>query len=111
MADVTSTARLIVTVEGEDKVRKLAASLKALGAAGGTKRFGVGTGAGGLAAQMAGHQRRRQKITRPRRCCPSRHRQIDAADRRPASNAGQDGGAPGRRTGRRPPLLPEKCPS
>lgn len=53
MADVTSTARLVVTVEGEDKVKKLAASLKALAGAGGTKKIGVGGGATGLASQMA----------------------------------------------------------
>jgi hypothetical protein len=52
MADVTSTARLIVTVEGEGKIAALAAQLKALKALGGSTRVGAGGGVG-LAQQMA----------------------------------------------------------
>jgi hypothetical protein len=53
MADVTSTARLIVTVEGEDKIRKLLADLKKLGAAGGASKIGIGGGKGGLGSLAA----------------------------------------------------------
>jgi len=53
MADVTSTARLIVTVEGEDKIRKLMADLKKLAAAGGTSKIGIGGGKGGIGSLAA----------------------------------------------------------
>lgn len=51
MADVTSTARLIVTVEGEGKIKALAAQIKALQALSGSKRIGGVSGPAQMVAQ------------------------------------------------------------
>jgi len=57
MADVTSTARLIVTVEGENKIKALAAQIKALQGLSGSKRIGGVTGPAQMVAQNAAMKR------------------------------------------------------
>jgi hypothetical protein len=57
MADVTSTARLIVTVEGEGKIKALAAQIKALQGLSGSKRIGGITGPAQMVAQNASMKR------------------------------------------------------
>jgi hypothetical protein len=58
MADVTSTARLVVTVEGEGKIKALAAQIKALQGLSGSKRIGAGLSTTAAAAQTAVINRR-----------------------------------------------------
>jgi len=57
MADVTSTARLIVTVEGENKIKALAAQIKALQGLSGSKRIGGVTGPAQMVAQNVAMKR------------------------------------------------------